>query len=483
MPLDVALELSKAELLLGEDTLFCLTIQITGQGAVDAPEPMVGHAPIFRVVHTATGAQTLMKGEVRGRGRPPVPLELPPDGPGKKYLQLKDYVTFAAPGAYALSVIYPYNDGRDKAESNVVQVKVHPLACRHLSLDYAHGDFITGVFVNPANEKPDVVVANFRIEAGGGVGGISPVAKATLLAAPAKSIPPAGHASDGEWIAWLDQETVTALHLDPQVYEHPSGTLKLPDTDHELVRPLFIQASKPGAQGCIGGALVWAKKGNAAVLHRVGFELARKVKLRLLSSTPVAGSRPVWSMSYALSEGPPRLLTLRAAEDVLALSTMPWPEGGPAAGTTLREWRGELVAAGATVRIDDELRGAMLLWVGSGDDRKLDLAAWSLSKDGKVEETFRETVPWASSDPVTSASVKARITGPPAALLKKDDTEWFVFDAFGKMMDVPKPYNESKLPLDFVFWGLRDVVLIAAELKGGFSVKRMNGENLPPEAT
>jgi len=262
------------------------------------------------------------------------------------------------------------------------------------------------------------------------------------------------------------------------------GKLKVPGGEGEVIAWPCIEPSAPNVERGNGAVLLWTSdaRGGEATLHVVQLQASgRSAKARVETSVAFGSPRPRWSMSCALSDGSRRLVGLRPADGKLELFAMPWPTGKTIVRPpALLRWEGQFCQAGATVRSDDELRGAVLIWTGKGDDRKLELIGWTIAADGKTAEHFRQTVPWASSVPIARAIVKVRITGMPSVLLHKQDTGWVLYDAFTHLTEVPEPYDKTKLPLDFVFYGVRDVLLICAKLTGGFVVKRMDGSDLPP---
>lgn len=483
MSLEISFTIQKMDLLLGEDTDCRLLLKNQSQETLMIDDPKYGGMPFYRVVNLDTGAEMLRKTEPV-TGKVPFPVEIPPGEIHEAWTSLHRIVKWPAPGKYAISAVYFYGTGKEKIETEPILVSVRAVAVRNLFLDFAHGDAVNGVFINSAAETPDVVMARFAIIDGGGLKTIEQLGKGTILSRPIKSIPPNTQGHSGEWVAWTDANILHFINWDKNESSALVGKIKITGTNPDIISPLYIDPTAPGVEHGNGAVLLWtdADTSEGTALSAIKLLASNKnAKAQVEGNSIVHGPRPIWSMSYARSDCSRHLVYLQSREDKLALASVPWPSGRAAIQSSpLQEWSGDFVAAGATLTSDDALRGAVLIWTGKSESRKLELIGWILDNKGELKEHYRETIPWNSSTPISDAVVKVRITGLPAVLLRRLETEWVIFDAFGKMMDIPAPYNNTMLPIDFVFFGLQEVVLICAELTGGFSVKRMDGSELPP---
>ncbi len=486
MSLQVSLTIDKADLLLGENTGCRLLLENTGSDAITLNNPENEGFFVYRVVQLDTGAEMIMKGEPYKSAKPTV-AEVPPGGTIKASAPLLRDITWPTPGKYTLSVLYNYqqDDIKEMAESQPVSVTVRPLTVRNLSLDNSNSNFITGSFINSAADPPDIVLARFKICEGGGVKGIEHIGQGSLLTKPFKAVPGNMNPGAGEWIAWLDKEQLHCINWDWMGKTATKGLLKIPGTEAKIVTPVYIAPKAYGSSRSDGTVLLWAndQKSGQSTLNNIQLKvLDKKVKVELLTAISIPGPRPKWSMPYVKSDLTRRLVFLRSQHGKLSLTVTPWP-GDKTTGQMrmVHEWSGEFVGASATLGEDDVLRGAVLMWTGQ-QSRQLELVGWTMDDaKGKIQEDYRETVPLGSSVPISSLKVKVRITGMPTVLMRKYENEWVIYDAFGKMMELPAPYNYTKYSLDFAFYGLRDVVLICAEITGGLSVKRMDGSDLPPK--
>jgi hypothetical protein len=485
MTLSVKLELSKTELLVGEEPASILTLENTGREPLRVVHPDgEGGMPCYRVIQTATGAETFVRGR-KARGGSAMMLTLEPGRRFQSYVPLLRDVELKFPGEYAISVVYAYNEGRDQAESAAVRVKVRALSVSNLMLDSVRGTAIDGVFVNPAADPADVVWAHFSLTPGGGLQGLRPVGKAALTARPCVGLPPNKASASGNWVAWLEQEQLQFAYSGLAEGLMGNGSVRLPAAQAEIIPPVYLEPSGRGADHRGGAVLVWVDGVGSESSFVQAIELepgGGKARGRLGAKAVVGGARPKWMMSQVRSDGTRLVTFLRSGGENLGLYVTDWPDGRApsAAAPRVMEWKGELVTAGATMSLSDDICGAVLLWSGQGQERVLQLIGWQISSKGAVREHYRETLPWGARTAVGAALVRVRPSGVPAVLLRPADYIWSVWDGFKKeLVPVPEAYRSTRLPMELAFCNPEDVVLLCAEPAGGFSARMMDGNPLP----
>lgn len=486
MSLEVQFSIEKRELLVGESPICQLELRNTGRAPLEIFQPVGGGGmPGFRVVAIQTGAERVFRGHVQPSGIPSTQI-MEPNQLIRVPIPLLHDIGLLMPGEYLISVIYEFNNGNDQAESAPVKVKVHQLAVRNLFLDSVQGSTVYGVWTNPAADPADIVVSRFDLMPNGGVGVITPVGKGILQARPYISVPPNLGASFGNWIAWIKDNTIQFVHFDENLGVSPVGQLELPSSDGDIVPPLFVQANAQWGVRAAGDVLVWmgghGPEGSALQrFHLVPME--EKVVAKPGIKINLRGGSPKWAMHHTRSNGTRLITYLEASKRQVTLFSLPVPKQDEAGAgikvQKLGEWMGDLLAAGATIGLDDVIRGAMLMWTGPEDKQKLEVVGWSIDPNGRVREHHRSTIPWASTVRVGAAKVRVRESGDPAVLLRPLEVEWFVYDGYGKLVPVPAPYKETTLEIDIAFMGGSEVVAICAEAVGGISIKRLDGTDLP----
>ncbi len=484
MTLKVELSIEKTQLLIGENPICSVRLKNTGRESLEIMQPLGGGGmPAFRMVNRMTGEDRIFYGYVEKSGIPTTQLLAPDEVVPLQIPLLHNLKTLTA-GEYLISAVYQFNNGRNQAESEPVKVIVRSPAVRNLFLDSVQGSSVYGVGINQAAEPVEIVAIRFDLMTGGGVGMTEVVGNGDLQSKPYISLPNNLAASAGNWIAWLENNALKFTHFDENLGVSAVGSFVLPSANAEIVPPLYIQADAPWGRRAPGDVLLWSGgegslQSSLNVVHLVSTEkeVAAKPGIKINFSA----RRPVWAMQHIRSNGTRLVTYLEAVNDQLNLSAISLPGQGDRAAECNKIWslQGDLVAAGATMGLDDVVRGAVLVWTGSGDSQKLELIGWSLDNNGGLTEHYRHTLPWSPMVPVGSARVRVRENGVPAVLLSTLEVEWFVFDGYGKTTTVPETYKETRLAIDLAFLNGSEVVLLCEEKNGGFTVKRMDGSNLP----
>ena len=486
MGLNVTLEVNKTELLVKEQPICVLTLENDGSDPVEIVHPDCEQGmPCFRVIQVDTGAETFVRSPSR-RGAEPDMVEIPARGQVRLYLDLLNRVDLRIPAEYAVSVVYFYNGNKDQAESAPVRLKIRPLAASRLELHSVRGGCIDAVFLNPIVDPADVVVTDFRIIQEGGAGDVSPVGKAPLLSRPRISSPPNKKVGAGVWVAWFEKNELMYVHFEPDQGATATGRLKIRTLPAAIVPPLYIAAREGGQENTNGAVLLWTGgiEGAASTLQVVEVDRsADKARAKLTGKVEVAGARPDWMKSHVRSDGNKYVAFLRSSGETVGLHLTAWPDGmTPSIGVQkLMDLKGRPVTSDSTINLEDEICGATLLWTGPEEQCTLELVGWRIGTRGKAHETYREKIPWSQHVPVGAAVIRVRPSGTPAMLIRPNDYQWSVWHGFKKeLVPVPEPYTDTKRPIDIAFLNATDVVLICAETVGGFSVKQLDGSDLPP---
>ena len=483
MSLEINFSIEKTKLLVGESPICLVQLKNTGSDSFEILQPLGGGGmPAFRVVNILTGAERVVYGNFEASGIPTTQM-LSPDEVVPVHIPLLHNINLLTAGKYLISAVYEFNNGKNKAESKPVQVIVHSQAVHNLFLDSVQGSSVYGVAVNQAADPPDIILSRFDMMAEGGVGLVKAVGKGGMQTKPYISVTKNKDASAGNWIGWLENNVLKFTHFDENMGVSSAGEFTLPATNAEIVPPLYIKSNVGWGVRATGDVLLWAggdtsRQSSLQVIHLVhtGKDVMAKAGMMINFSA----GRPIWSMHHARSDGARLVTFIEANKGRLILSTVAVPEeGAPVEFAEIKSLQGDFVAAGATMGLDDVIRGAVLVWTGPEDKQKLELIGWSLDTGGAITEHYRTTLPWSSTVPVGSAKVRVRENGDPAVLLSPLEVEWFVYDGYGKLVPVPAPYKETKLAIDIAFFGGSEVVLICVEEIGGFTVKRLDGSDLP----
>lgn len=479
----IIIQLTKTEFALGEDPTLTLELLYTGQGSMILPEPVEGSGmPIFRVVDLASGAERIVRTPtafpgVRAR------VQLDSGEPHKTFHKLSRFVTFNAPGKYAISAIYEWNDGKDRAESEPIVVTVTGLGVRNMAINNPSYRYGLLTFINPVPDPSDVMLADLVLEPEGGVRRMKPVAKASLLASPVASVPPNQSPTMGQWVAWIEGDSFKAIHVGDTLGPTSLALFKtMPGA--QIIHPLFAAVNK---SNLTRGA------GAAVLLQRHPLQGAEIIVLDLKADNESAEAievaraampkPPAWTTSvFREDPSDKRLAFITTEQDKFIIHDAPWPEPGAAELqiNKVAEWEGDFVAAGVNIDHNDVIHGCALAWMGPPDERTLEVMSWKVGADGAGVSEPLGALPWSHATPIQSIKIRVRTGGMPTILLRSALGEWHVFDAAfqGKVFE---PFTRTDLPIDIAFLSDEEAVLVIAQVGGGIIVKRLNGTDLPPK--
>ena len=475
-------KLDKTEIMPGEPLVMTLVLVNRGSDPVTVTRPGSGGMPLLRIVQTETGAETMAH-------RPPPPrkraltVTLEPGKPFHAKLPLEAYHRFTLSGVFMVSAVMEIGTDGLRVESEPARVKVLPLAVGNLDLDSVQTASVNAVGLNTLADPPDVVWARFQIVPGAGFLGVHRVGKAALNARPVMSVPPNTKPAPGSWFAWVDGKIMHFVFQSYPGEPNAPGKFKLADGGATLVAPLHCDSAADPAGVVRGAALAWYDGGMKSVLQRIELETGSKAPQARAAGTLVFdGPRPQWAASGVLSKGARHVLYIRSGPRGSRLEITPWPAEGEASAApkTLAEWDRPALAAGLTLNLADLFCGAVLRYKGEGPGRELELLGWAVNAKGEYNEHHQSVLPWPGDVPVDRVVVRVREAGTPAVLLRTKTGPWQVWDGFEWLRTVPAPYTETKLPLDLAFHGPQEVVLICADPYQGFTMKRMDGKDIPP---
>ena len=118
------------------------------------------------------------------------------------------------------------------------------------------------------------------------------------------------------------------------------------------------------------------------------------------------------------------------------MHSLDWaPNQPPAAREALAAWKGQFVAAAATLDGSDLLRGATLAWAGGAADRgdRLQAFLWEISPGGKYKAASPVFLDWPPDQAVADCRLGINQDGEVCGLLKNRENKKFWFDSKGKV--------------------------------------------------
>ncbi len=456
----VELRIEKGEVACRENPLCEVVLTNAGEGRVSIPHPQFQRRfPAFRILDRASGAETLHEPAPVG----PIPelfAFLEPHASVRLSCGLLDRVPALSPGDYEVSAVVP-SDGPRRSESEFVRLKVRAVNPRNLALDTLATACPVGVWVNAAADPPEIVRSLFRALPGGGVSEIRALAKATLRARPAISLPTKGKDRCHHWIAWVEGRKVKFLFAPESEPPSEPREIALPGPRVEIAPPLFSE----------GAAIVWTgdEESGALATLRLGPEGGEVATIEKL-----AGAAPLWMTNHVRSNGARTLALARATPSEVALEFVPWTNreiGKPARAAA---WPGRFLAAGSTLGYDDAVHGALLLLHVESGKLRLEIVRWESDPRGKFAEIDRSPVEWNERMPLSEAGVFVNDDGTVAALLRTAEGAWLLHWA-GTTRPAPAcPFTPAA-----IFTPGGEPVLILPESGTGYRMVLATGKPLP----
>jgi hypothetical protein len=439
--------------------------------------------PILRIVDCKTGIETFQHRRKHGGVPGTAYQEVAAGGTLKYEFELTSIARLPLPVEYEVSAILPYEMGAKRAESKPARLRISPVTPRDLCLTYVQGGWAAiayGVSVNVASDPPQIVRHRFDVLTEGGVGDARPVAKAPLRAAPVLSAPPNQSVVHAHWIAWRDSGNVAFTHFDAKLGALRTGTWACPSPEFEIVSPLATEPATDPARRPNGAALIWM---GGTARQAPSFQVltfTSEGKAVAAASCPADSRQPSWMMSHIQSTGR-RILTYAVAKDkACELFVRPWPQAGaPGEARSLARWEGAFQGGGALLIADDSIRGATLVRGPQGEGSTLELITWKLNAQGEFAERTRHKIAWPFQSQVNRAVVRIGPSGKAVALLAGEDERWQFFDEESGVQPLPASVAATKLPVDVVFMGDAEPVLIFGRMTQGFELMMPNGDPLP----
>ncbi len=486
MGLNVDFIIDQPEILIGERPSCTLTLKNIGTGPLEVVHPeSAGEMLGYRVMELFRGDETFTTGETADEDIVPM---ITIDS-GKNFqvrLSLPESVNLQTPGEYAISAVFLYNDGRDRAESEIARLRVRQLSVYNLYIASMQSSEVDAVFVNPASKPSEIVLAQFRVEAEGGLERLKSLGKVESIPKPIMSLAANGQWAPAYWIAWAENSRLQFIYFDQESDIATTASFQAPDSFAEIIAPLYIEDSGEAEAGCRGAALLLldGSTPNSWSLRVMNLSPSNSgISGQLEAMYEITTERPRWIKNYTLSDGTRFVTFISYTGNKLGLYLSPCPDSSTQAIElhNLFSWDDEFIASGTTLGFADEIFGATLVWSGVPDNRTLELIIWKFDFKEKTHEQYRQILPWSGMTPIGSATVRVRPDGIPAVLLRSTEHNWSVWDGLDeKIKPLPAPYTNTKSSIDLAFLNQSEVVLICTEAIGGFSVKQMDGSDLPP---
>lgn len=473
MSLTLELAIEPREMRVLEDPLCALTFRNSGEEDVRFPHPWFSETLVgFHVVDVRTGVARLFHKPHAGRV-PARDLVLPPGKSIVWHFLLGRRVPLDAAGEYEVRAVCRDEAEDRSCESGPIRIKLRRTAARGLALDTLQGSVSHGVWINLAGDPPEILRSRFDFVLGGGVRDTRVVAGADFGTRPAISVPPNGRNRERHWVAWRDGRVLNFTHVSRELGVAEVGRFEVPDADWEIIPPLLSGPVTSTAIRPEGSALL---SGSDGVLRIVRLTAGRAA---LVARSAHLGPSPMWSTCHVLRDGSRCATLLQATGGSLRLLLVPWSMQGVGPARPLGTWEGGFVAAGATLGVDDAIRGAILVRTEREGRIRHEIFPWRLDAAGGLAQEPAADIAWPAGEPPPEAVVRVSGRGTVAVCLKDSRGRRFLACG-GKAEPLPLPLGKSEGLMEPGFLNGSRPVLVAAVEDAGVRIFLPDGRPLPP---
>lgn len=384
-------------------------------------------------------------------------------------------VSLPSPVEYEISAIWMWGTAKP-AESNAVRVKILPFTPRNLTLFRSEYPAFSASVLNVAVDPPIILRARLRLQPGGGVERLDPIAPGTLKTAAVLSEGPNQTIVSGDWAAWLDGRRLVAAHIDALGSTSPARSAELPEGDWQIVTPLSTEPPPEDGSRPAGSALL------LRTLDRKASVLVCSLNEAAVRPGPVAHlpGIPLWTRALTLSDGRQLLLFCTQESQKLRLHCCPWPatQAKPPEVVTLAEWPdAEFAGAGAMLDADDNLQGGLLVWK-KAKPPTLEFVNWQATPKGNYRELTVRQIGYDYDHGVSRSIVRVFQSGFFAALIRGNDGHYVLWDPIHGQSVLVGPMERTPLPLDLSKIKSDEPVLLSGAVATGIRFLRPDGSPL-----
>jgi hypothetical protein len=484
MPLEVKLEIERTDLLVQENPYALVTFTNTGKTPIQYLHPSMNeNSPMMRVVDLRTGAETIQVGHVHHEGERYLPL-LPGQTVSHRF-KLRTRLHLTLPGEYQVSAIMVGDLGKERGESNKVNVTIRPASSRAMSIVSVSGGWavVSYLFsINPMVEPVQITRHTIGFTNESGVDDARLVTKAPMLSEPVASAPRNRSVATNHWLAWIEEDSMRFAYYDGDKGETlVTGRWALPGKESRIVTPLNIEPRTDRTRPPAGAAVVWTGDPITRSSFIQVVDLLPTGKATAGARATLTSYRPLDIASFARSDGKRLVTYIDATATGIALHTLPWPDQALASNPPkkLCEWKGEFIASGAVLDAKDGVLGATMMLLEAQTNPRLVIVKWSLDEKNQFTQEAPDVVQWPYANAIRSAIVRVGPDGNPAALIVSGEGRWYFYDGYEKVTPAPPVLAVSRMPMDMVFVDRGRPILISSVPSQGLKLLFPDGSHVP----
>lgn len=497
MSLNVALELGRSNLIVGEDAPLAFVFTNASGGPLTIRDPQQNPDwPQLRVVNRQTGRQTSFRPfEVMSRRSNefmPVMLEinitLDPGQSVRVETSLNRRMETDGPGQYELTAAFEHPGG--VATSSSVAVTIEPLALRSAEIaggHSGHNPYRYCVWSHAADAGSVVVLTCGSFDQHGHpiVAFSTRLLELDHVAEPVISTTPNRLPYPRQWIVWKKGDDLLAAYVNNGKVELKAPPQPLGVANARFIAPPLLDLT--GNDGSRPGRCEVALWSSASGRNRVVFRTIESDGRLTSGPEFVAESGTLrWARAAAVSGGERRCFMVTSEGGDSALSLLRWDgaaagqtghEAGPQVSQIIARWEGEAIGAGIMMNDNDTVLGAALLERRTGDEPSYWLRSWRTTGDGQTTESPAVAVRRPRDVTFDRAIVELSAEGNVAGILHGSDGRWHVCNRGGDVAPLRDELRKFGEPISAFWLYEREPLLVMAGPQTGVTYQDIHAHH------
>ncbi len=474
MSLKLDLTLHRDEIFFQGDIEWKLSLKNEGKKDLSIPDPVTWlRQPVLRVFEPTSGKTVLLRKEASPMSDMEIPLI--PGNSMETGGSIREFLPTLDPGMYEIRAVVQYENGLKTAESLPSPFRVNGSPVRDLVLDTRKNSDLSVLWVDSAGTLMRGSVSACH---GGGISFVEEVGSIGIGNVAEFSLPPNGEYPDRRWICWMAEGKLKARHFSPELGWSDVVQSGLPDPDCRIVAPFHSTETKDTGKRS-GGEILLLKGGDSPSLIAVQISSGR---MEEGGQVDWHGPPPLWMMNHNTARGGRFVTMILETLTGFRLVSREWSVAKIGSETILEEWEGTFVSAGATLRNNGVVSGAILYWVESEEERNLEVLSWERDEKGAFRDLSSTEIDWLPDQPVSEALVRVSGTGKFAGVFSDSAGTKYLLEASGNPVALADAVQAPGLPLDVAFLeGDEPPVLVYGDPVKGILISMVDGSPLPPE--
>ncbi len=483
MSLKLVLTIDQTNLLYRQDVLCHVLITNNGSEPISLKlAKMDMTQPIIRVVNVQTDKEKTYSSDPSGHVMAEESMQFSPGQSTQEEFSLLEKIPDLQAGEYRISVIWEYNEGEARAESDPVQITISPSSPVTLNLVDAvagrSGNKL-GVWWDRGGKTPSIYYGMFSLMTGGGIKNIIKISSVAQHSKPVLSASGPGIPLRSHWIAWVnDNNVVFYSHVDSNKEVLGLRKINLPPGQWTIISPLYNFETKDSNSTQSGEIILCGGEDNVNNFRILSIRISNH-GAEINKNAVITGSFPLWITSHINHKGEQTISYLQGKTKKLSLYSLPWPgeNSSVQVPNPLTSWSGSLV--GITTRMDKNgvIHGASLIQ-NERDQAKIEFDNWSISNGNFSQVIKTKDIAWFAEQKIIAGKIATSDRDKTVFTITTENGKMYSYDGEGSLQTMSKKIGQDHLTHEIGF--LHDEpVLITGSENIGFRVQTFH--DCPPD--